>query len=133
RLTARQRHVVRVGLVLELHEPQELRGRPALRVVAAELVERLARRDLVVERGRLELHADAGANRRSVLAPVEAADLDLAGVGLGQPFDHLERRGLAGAVRAEETEDLTRRDAEIDAGDGEDLRELLAQIAYDDL
>jgi len=34
---------------------------------------------------------------------------------LPEPFENLDRRGLAGAVRPEEREDLSARDFEIDA------------------
>src|SRR5205085_8689475 len=51
----------------------------------------------------------------------------------GEALDHLESRRLPGAVRAEEAEHLPGGHGQIDAGDGEDLRELLAQPADDDL
>src|SRR5213075_2584022 len=70
---------------------------------------------------------------RRVSPPVEPGDRDLTGVGRGEPFDHLERRRLAGAVRAEESEDFAGRDGEVDARDREDLGELLPQSADDDL
>jgi hypothetical protein len=56
-----------------------------------------------------------------------------------EPHQHLERRGLAGAVGAEEAEDLVLLDGETDVGDGAHLlaeeaeRERLLQvIGFDD-
>ena len=43
------------------------------------------------------------------------SSVDAARVGRGQPDDHVERRGLAGAVRAEQADDLARADVEADA------------------
>ena len=45
----------------------------------------------------------------------------LAGGDVEQPREHLQRRRLAGAVRAEEADDLAGRDVERDAVDGLDL------------
>jgi len=53
--------------------------------------------------------------------------MDLTGGGLDQPADHGDAGGLAGPVRTQETEDLARLDLEIDAVDGRDLTEFLAQ------
>ena len=69
RLTAGERDVIRVRFVLELHELEQLLGAAPLRVVAAEEIERLARRDLVVEARGLQLHADARADLRARCAP----------------------------------------------------------------
>jgi len=128
-----ERDVVCVSLVLQLHEIEKLGGVDPLRVIAAEEVERLARRDLVVEARGLQLHADAGADLGRVLPPVEAANLDRAGVGRRKALDHLEGRRLPRAVRAEEPEDLAFGDAQVHARDGHDLRELLAEAADADL
>ena len=133
RLPAGERDVIRVGLVFELHEPQQLVGAAPPRVVAAEEIERLARRDLVVETRGLQLHADHRADLVSVPVPVQSADRDLAGIGPGEPLDHLQRGCLSGAVRPEEAEDLARGNREVDARDGENVRKLLAQTSYDDL
>ena len=73
------------------------------------------------------------ANLVGVAVPVQPADRDLAGIGPGETFDHFQRRGLAGTVRPEEAEDLAGGDGEVDAGDGEHVRELLAQSSDDDL
>src|SRR5258708_27002 len=133
RLAPGECDVICVGFVLKLHEPQQLVGAASFRVVAAEEIERLARRDLVVETRGLQLHADQRANLVGVLVPVEPADRDLASIRLGETCDQCQGRGLSGTVGAEEAEDLAGTDREVDAGDGEDVRELLAQAPYDDL
>jgi hypothetical protein len=49
----------------------------------------------------------------------EAEDLQLAGRDVQQAGQHLQRGGLAGAVRAEQPDDLTTVDAERDLVDGQ--------------
>ena len=46
---------------------------------------------------------------------IPAEHCDLAGRGLPEPFEDLDRGGLAGPVRPEEREDLSGGDLEIDA------------------
>ncbi len=129
-LSARERHVVGVGLVDELHEVEQLPRVPAPRVVAAVEVQRLTGRDLVEQARALELDAEARADLPAVVAQVEAEDLDLALVRLGQSLDHLQGGGLAGAVGAEEAEDLAPLDVEVQAVDGQHVRVALAQAAH---
>ena len=77
--------------------------------------QRLARRDLVLERGGLERGADSLLDLEGMLARVDAADLDAARVRFAQSDDAFERRRLAGAVRADQAEDLAVLDVEADA------------------
>ena len=58
--------------------------------------------------------------------------LDRAGVRLAQPDDALERRGLAGAVRPEEPEDLAVLDLEADAPRRLHVAVVLVEILNDD-
>ena len=51
-----------------------------------------------------------------------AEDLDFAASWIKQPKDHLDRRGLARAVRPKEAKDLARLDGKVDAVDGLRLR-----------
>jgi hypothetical protein len=60
---------------------------------------------------------------------VEAEHLDIAGVGNGEPFADLDRRRLAGAVRAEQPEAFASGDIEVDATDGHDLFVAFAKVA----
>jgi hypothetical protein len=53
----------------------------------------------------------------------------LAGAGLDQAEQHLERGGLARAVGTQETEDLSRPHGQGEIGDGELVPEALAQPA----
>jgi hypothetical protein len=57
----------------------------------------------------------------------QAVELDLAGVGLGQPEQHLDGGRLAGPVRAEQRDDLAAVDREVEGVDGGDSAEPLAE------
>ena len=74
-----------------------------------------------VQRGVLEDQADVAAHVVALGDDVEAADARRPGRGRGQGAEHVDRRALAGAVGAEEAEDLARRDGERHAADGVDL------------
>jgi hypothetical protein len=63
---------------------------------------------------------------------VAAEQPRLAAVGLEQPEQDAQRRGLAGAVGSEEAGDLARRDGEIEAVEGMDVAETLGQAADGD-
>ena len=76
---------------------------------------------LHVQRRVLEDQADVAAHVVAPADDVEAADARDPGRGLGQRAEHVDRGALAGAVRAEEAEDLARRDGERDAADRVDL------------
>jgi hypothetical protein len=77
--------------------------------------------EVAVERGVLEDQADVPAHVVALGDDVEAADARGAGRGQRQGAEHVDRRALAGAVGAEEAEDLARRDGERHAADGLDL------------
>ena len=66
------------------------------------------------------------------LGGVEAEHRDLAGGPLAVPLEDLDGRGLAGAVRPEEREDLAVLDRQVDALDGLELAVRLAQPFDDD-
>ena len=53
--------------------------------------------------------------------------MPLPGVGREQPADHADGRGLAGAVRAEEADDLAAVDREVDMVDHGPAAEALGQ------
>ena len=69
------------------------------------------------------------ADLRAVAARIQAEDDELAVADRRDAADHPHRRGLAGAVRAEEAERLARRDVEVDRVDGGELAEPLRQAA----
>jgi hypothetical protein len=58
-----------------------------------------------------------------------AEDLQVSPVWLGQPEKEAQQRRLPGPIRADQTMDLALRDAEIDAIEGDDLSEGLADLA----
>ena len=62
------------------------------------------------------------------LLRVDAEDRDGAGVARAVALEHLDRRRLAGAVRAEQAEDLALLDLEVDPADGLDLPVGLVQV-----
>ena len=64
--------------------------------------------------------ADALADAGRLAAQVRPRDRRLAAGRGEQRREHPQRRRLAGAVRAEEAEDLAGRDREVDAADGLD-------------
>ena len=70
--------------------------------------------EIVVDRRRLELAADAGLHDLVLLHPRQflAAELDRARCGLGLAADQIEHRGLAGAVGADDDADLVFLDIE---------------------
>ncbi len=79
--------------------------------------------------GFLELDADALAEVVGCSAPVQAEELDGAGVGGGEALANFDGGGFAGAVGAEQAEALAARDLEIDAVDGDDVGEGFAESA----
>ena len=90
----------------------------------------LADGQLGVERVLLGHDAESGADPRPVGDRVEARGPCSVAVGHRRDAaDHPHRRGLAGAVRAEEAERLARRDVEVDGVDRGELAEPLRQAA----
>src|SRR5205814_6555536 len=88
--------------------------------VAAVEVDVLPRRAQAVERVELRDDSDAELHAGGVAPDVHAVDLDVTARRVHARRADTDGRGLAGAVGAEETEDLTALDGEIDAIDGAD-------------
>ena len=86
-----------------------------LLVVAGEDRVHLAHGQARPELGRLEDDADPLAEGPLGRRRVEAEHLDLAAVALPVALEDLDGRRLAGAVRAEQAEDLARRHLEVDS------------------
>src|SRR5205085_4011833 len=84
-------------------------------VVAGEEGMCLAHRERLPQLRGLEHDADPLAERAARLLGVEAEDVDGPRVPAAVALEDLDRRRLAGAVRAEEAEDLAVRDLEVDA------------------
>jgi hypothetical protein len=91
--------------------------------------EHFADGELVGELRLLQLNAEPLAQRPpgGALAPRCPQDLDVARVRCRQPFEDLDRRGLAGAVRSEQAKALAGADREVEARDGDDVAETLGQ------
>ena len=93
-------------------------------------LERVDDRDVPLQLVALTHDQRHPAEERVVALPrCEAEGVRLAARRMEQPRQHLERRGLAGAVRPEEADDLARLDLERDAGHGFDRLRLPAEEA----
>ncbi len=114
-LAARERVECRVGLVGQGEAFEQDGGIGATLVKRSEERQRLPRRDLVLERGRLQCRADFLFDLARPAPRVDPAHFDRAVVGLAQPDDALDSRRLAGAVRSQEPEDLAVADLEAHA------------------
>ena len=117
--------------VLQPVEPQ--RGRQLARVgrravEGREQVERLADAQPVGQLGLLELRAEELAQRGGVRRGVVPEDADGPAVALPEPLDALDGGGLAGAVGAEDPEDLALLDGERHVLDGHVLSVALVQV-----
>jgi hypothetical protein len=106
--------------------------RPAARVEGAEERDQLADGQLRVQGCRLQLDADSLLERARVAHDVDAQHLGAARIGRAQALEDLDRRRLAGAVGAEQAEDLAAVDAEGDAVYGVQLSVGLAQLVDGD-
>ena len=107
----------RTGVPTVSRQPDELEHR--LRrfrgpVVGSEQPQQLERAQARVEPTRLQHHADLRAEVLAVAHRVEAEDAHRARVGSAVALEDLDRRGLAGAVRSEQPEDLARADTEVE-------------------
>ena len=60
--------------------------------------------------------ADPGLERGIVFAGILAEDADLPGIARREAFEDSDRGGLSGSIRAEQREDLSGRNREVDAG-----------------
>src|SRR5262249_41825305 len=82
------------------------------------------------DRGLLRQIADAepGAPIHRQLGDVGAVEIDLADIGRDQAGDDVEAGGLAGAVRAEQSDRLAALDRHIDVAQHRPLAEALAEI-----
>ena len=103
-----------VALVVEADEVDRLVHVARMLVVPGEDRVHLADGQARPELRRLEDDADPLLEAALSGAGIEAEHLDLAAVTLSVALEDLDGRRLAGAVRPEEAEDLTRRNLEVD-------------------
>src|SRR4051812_30548814 len=119
-----------VGLLLEANEVDDLARVARVRVVLGELLDSLAHGGVRVERGALEDDAHALEERPLALRGIVAEHRHVAGAPLAIALEDLDRRGLAGPVRAEQPEDLSSDQLEGDAAYGLVVAVALAQLAH---
>ncbi len=77
-----------------------------VRVERGEQLERLADRHAIGQLALLELDAHDLPQAITIVLGIKPQDADRAAIGLAQAGDRLDGRGLAGAIRAEDAEDL---------------------------
>ena len=99
-------------------------------VDAAEEADVLIDRQQLVEREPLRHVADPPLDAFGIARDVDAADDAPSRGRRQQAAQHADGRGLAGAVAAEEAEDLAAPHVEADAIDGDELAEAARQIAH---
>ena len=83
---------------------------------------------VAVERRVLEDEADVAADVVALAHHVVAGDLRAPARRLGERAEHVDRGGLAGAVRTQESEHLAGLDGERDAADGLDVPERFLRV-----
>ena len=101
-------------------------------VQAGRVAQVLAPGQVRVEADRVREVADAALDLERAAGRVEPDDAGLALGRLGQPEEHQDRRRLAGAVLAEQAEDLAGLDLEIEMVDGDEVAVGLGQAAGPD-
>ena len=120
-LPARQLAHPAVALAFELDDLQQIVDRPSAVVERSEQAERLLDGQLVGELRLLQLDAEALPQLRVVRPPAQPEHLHLARIGLQEPFEDLDRGGLAGAVRTEQSEAFAALHSQRQAVDGDDV------------
>jgi hypothetical protein len=131
-LAAGERAHIRVRLLLQARDRDDLLDVARARIEVGEVPERLARRDVAVHPGRLQDDADALAQLTRVLLGIVAEHRDDAGRAGPVALEDLDRGRLAGAVGPEQAEDLAHGDLEVQAPHGLVLAVGLAQVADED-
>ena len=121
-----------VVLAGEADERDRLGHRSGVAVVAGVELERLADGEPGIGRGLLQDDPDPVAPGARSVGRVDAEHRHLSIRPGAEPFQDLDRGRLAGAVRAEEGEDLSALDLEGDPADGFGLGVALAEVAYAD-
>jgi tumor protein p53-inducible protein 3 len=126
-LTAGEFSNAGIQLLVEREVVQQIAGIRPVPIEGAEQPQRLEHGELLAELRFLQRDAHALAQLSLMLLPREAENTDLASVRRVDPFEDLDRRRLARAVRPEQPEALPTTDLQIEAVDGLDVRVMLAQ------
>ena len=119
-LAAGQRPALRIRLLLEPDELEDVPRRARIVVVPGEELEMLADREVREQLAALGHDADPPTPSAVCAFWVGAEHANLAGVATAIAHQDLDGRRLAGAVRAEQAEDLARRQLEVDPAHGLD-------------
>ena len=117
-LAPRQVHRPSIRSLAEVHRVDQLLRGHAMLEEAAEQIEQLGHGQARIQRDALELDADTLLDRLWMVANIEAEHLNRAGLGRSQALENLDRRRLAGAVRAQHAEDFAACDLEAHAVHG---------------
>src|SRR2546425_6474465 len=128
-LTPRERLLLLPRALLEVDRAQERERVDVESVAGSEELDGLPRGEVVRERAPLQLHPDPPLDAGRIGENVDAGDRGRAGIGAPQALEDLDRRRLAGAVRAEEPEHLAGLDVEADTADGLDLAVALSKVS----
>src|SRR3954452_4831068 len=131
-LAAAERPRVRIGLLAEARELDHLVYVARGGVEASPMRDRLAHRDVPVHARALEHDAHPLAQLVGALLGVVAEHGHDAARPRPVALEDLGRRRLPRAVRAEQPEDLARRDLEVDPADGVMVAVALVQVADED-
>src|SRR5262249_53688031 len=116
-LPARELRRERLGLLVEADERDRLVDVARLAVVAGIKLEALAHGESRLGVRLLQDGTDAVAPRGVTACRIDSEHAHLAGRAGAETLEDLDRRRLAGAVRAEEREDLAALDLEVDPRD----------------
>ncbi len=110
-------HVGQLHALHRLHDaPADLRSRNSEQ--ACRVGQILPRRQVIVEAHRIRQVTDPALDLEGLAHRVEAQHLDRAAADLRQPQHHQDGRRLAGAIGAEQAEDLAAANIEVDGVDG---------------
>jgi hypothetical protein len=113
-----------LGLIGELHEVEQLGGAlgggGAVQAIhASGEVEELGAGEAAEQRHAFGDDADLALDVYGIGVEIETENFDSPGTGREQPGEHLDGGGFSRAVGAEEAEELSGRDAQVDAVDGQ--------------
>ena len=115
-------------LALQSDDLQQLADLAAASVEGAKQAQHLFDRQLVAELCFLQVDAEPFAELALARLPCESEDLDVPAVRREEPFEDLDRRRLAGAVRTEQPEALATPDVQRQTGHGDDVTVAFLEI-----
>src|SRR5208283_456462 len=119
-------------MIGELHEVEQLsaalgRGLPVQPIHAAGKVQELSSREPAEQSHAFGDDSDLPLHFYRMRREIEPENFDPPRSWRQQPGEHLDRRGFARSVRPQETKELSRRNLQIDAINGQQLSEAASQ------